>query len=417
MNKALTKPWNGVIAALDVGSTKCCCFIAQADGGGHLRVIGIGYQESKGVRGGLIVDMDAAEATIVNTVSAAEQMAGETVRHVVLNVTSGRPLSQSIHVEVEIASPEVADNDVRRALAQGRSLCDPNDRELLHFIPLGYTLDGNRGIRDPRGMFGRRLGVDMHVITADSGPVRNLATCAARGHLDIDAFVVSPYAAGLSTLVEDETDLGVTLIDLGGGSTSIAVFYDGSVIFTDSLPIGGGHVTSDVARGLSTPLPHAERLKTLYGSCLSQQSDQRDVIDVPPIGEDDPASANHVPKSILVGIIQPRIEETLELVRQRLEASGFDRVAGRRVVLTGGASQLQGLRELAQLVLDKQVRMGRPVRVTGLADAVSGPAFATCAGLLAYAHQNRAELPSQSFMRPEQTGMLGRVGSWLREHL
>jgi cell division protein FtsA len=413
----MTKPWNGVIAALDVGSTKCCCFIGRADGSGNLRVIGIGHQEAKGIRGGLIVDMDAAEATIINTVSAAEQMAGETVRHAVLNVSGGRPMSQSVNVEVDVASSEVADSDVRRALAQGRQLCDPNGRTILHFIPLGYAIDGNRGIRDPRGMFGRRLGVDMHVITADSGPVRNLATCATRGHLDIDAFVVSPYAAGLSTLVEDETDLGVTLIDLGGGSTSIAVFYDGSIVYTDSIPVGGGHVTSDVARGLSTPLPHAERLKTLYGSCLNQQSDQREVIDVPPIGENDPSSANHVPKSILVGIIQPRIEETLELVRSRLEASGFDRIAGRRVVLTGGASQLQGLRELAQLVLDKQVRMGRPVRIQGLADAVSGPAFATCAGLLAYAHQNRAELPSQSILQPEQIGMLGRVGNWLREHL
>jgi cell division protein FtsA len=206
---------------------------------------------------------------------------------------------------------------------------------------------------------------------------------------------------------------------MGGGVTSIAVFFGGECVYTDTIPVGGSHVTSDIARGLSTPVVGAERIKTLYGSAMPSPSDNRDFIDVPQIGQEAPThgQANHVPKSILVGIIQPRLEETFELVRARLEASGFDRVAGRRLVLTGGASQLPGAADLAALVLDKQVRLGRPVRVAGIAEATGGPAFATCAGLLTYA-VHKPGLLAQQIVPPMRNGagMVGRIGSWLREN-
>ncbi|MET4700779.1 cell division protein FtsA [Constrictibacter sp. MBR-5] len=418
MSKGNAKARSGLIAALDIGTTKCCCFVARPQADRSPRVVGIGHQESRGLRNGVIVDMEAAEATIINTIHAAEQMAGETVRQVVVNISGGKPASHSIASEVALSSHEVEDVDVRRALAQGRAQFAPNGREMVHFIPLGYTIDGNRGIRDPRGMFGEKLGVDMHVITAEAGPIRNIATCVGRAHLDVEAFVVSPYAAGLAALVEDEMDLGVTLIDMGGGTTGVSVFYDGSVVYTDTIPVGGAHVTNDIARGLSTPVNHAERLKTLYGSCMASATDEREIIDVPPIGEDPLTNPHHVPKSLLIGIIQPRIEEIFELVRSRLDASGFDRVAGRRVVLTGGASQLQGAREMAALALDKQVRIGRPTGVMGLAEATSGPAFATCAGLLIYAGREQGGHAYQSLETFDQSaGFLSRVGTWLREHM
>ena len=212
-------------------------------------------------------------------------------------------------------------------------------------------------------------------------------------HLELEALVVSPYAAGLSCLVEDEVGLGVTVIDMGGGTTTIGVFFDGNLVFADSVPVGGGHVTNDIARGLSTPIAHAERMKTLFGSAISASTDEREMIAVPQIGEEEEGHVNHVPKSLLVGIIAPRIEETFELVRDRLEESGFDKLAGRRVVLTGGACQLHGVRELAALILDKQVRIGRPMRVAGLAEATQGPAFSPTAGLLHFAMSERAESP------------------------
>ena len=267
-------------------------------------------------------------------------------------------------------------------------------------------------------MCGERLGVNMNVVTANAGAVRNLETVVGRCHLDIETYVVSPYAAGVASLVEDEMDLGVTIIDMGGGTTSFGVFFDGHIVYSDVVPIGGSHVTNDIARGLSTPVAHAERMKTLYGSAIASPADEREIIDVPLVGEEEHAQANHVPKSILIGIIQPRLEETFELVRSRLEASGFDKVAGRRVVLTGGASQLQGVRELAGLVLDKQVRMGRPIRLAGLSDPTGGPAFSTCAGLVNYAlNQNAEALRPAAASEGEANGWFGRFNLWLRENL
>lgn len=410
-------PRNGLVAGLDIGTSKVCCFIARADDNGRPHVTGIGHQLSRGMRNGSIVDMEAAETAILTAVHAAEQMSGETIHEVIVNLSGGYPASQTVGVEVTIAGHEVGDGDLRRVLDQGKLYEGAADRRLIHSIPVGYTIDGNRGIRDPRGMYGERLGVDMHVITAASGAVRNLTTCVGRCHLDIRALVVSAYAAGIAALVEDEMDLGVTVIDMGGGTSTLSVFFDGNVVYTDSVPIGGGHVTNDIARGLSTPLSHAERMKTLYGNCIPSPADERDVINVPQVGEDDIGQTNAVPKSILVGIIQPRLEETFELVRSRLEASGFDKIAGRRVVLTGGASQLGGVRELAALVLDKQVRMGRPIRIGGLAEATGGPAFATCAGLLTYALEAEIDAPRPTRpLEEEPNGLLGRLGHWFREN-
>lgn len=405
---------NGLIAALDVGSSKVCCFIARADGG-TLRVIGIGHQLSRGLRNGNVIDMDAAEQSIRAAVETAERMCGETIRDVFVSVNAGNPQSHSVGVEVAIDGHEVTDHDVGLVLDQGRRHEHAGDREIVHSIPVGYTIDGSRGIKDPRGMACERLGVNMHVITAGSGPLRNLSTCVARGHLRIAGRIVAPFAAGLACLVEDEMDLGVTLLDMGGGTTSLAVFYDGQLVHVDVVPLGGHHVTNDIARGLSTPLAHAERLKTLYGTVLPSPSDDTETIDVPQVGETDDHAHNQVPRSILTGIIKPRLEETLEQVRERLVQSGFEKLAGRRVVLTGGASQLQGVRELAARTLDKQVRLGRPIRVGGLAEATGGPAFSACAGLLSYAQQQAAErvirLPEPE---PAPNGAMSRIGRWLR---
>jgi cell division protein FtsA len=417
VKKNKKKPRNGLVAALDVGSTKIACFVAKVEDG-IARVVGIGHQVSAGVRGGTIVDMEGAESAILTALSAAEQMAGETLESVVVNVSGGYPNSRTVAVEVSIAGHEIGDGDLRRVIDQGRNAHTQSDRRLLHAIPVSFTIDGSRGIRDPRGMCGERLGVNMNVVTANASAIRNLETVVGRCHLDIETYVVSPYAAGVASLVEDEMDLGVAIIDLGGGTTSFGVFYDGHIVYSDVVPIGGSHVTNDIARGLSTPLAHAERMKTLYGNAIASPADEREIIDVPLVGEEEHAQANHVPKSILTGIIQPRLEETFELVRSRLEASGFDKVAGRRVVLTGGASQLQGVRELAGLVLDKQVRMGRPIRLAGLSDQTGGPAFSTCAGLVNYAiNQNAEALRPAAASEGEANGWFGRFNIWLRENL
>lgn len=415
MNRAQIKPRGGLVAALDIGTTKTSCLITRVEHDGP-RVIGFGQHGTRGVKAGAITDMDAAQQAILQAVGQAEDMAGERIEDVVVNVSGGQPASRIVVHDLPITGHEVTDNDMRKVLEQARQVPDPSDRHVLHSIPIAYSLDGSRGIRDPRGMVGSRLAVNLHVVSASTSALRNLASCVARCHLNIRSLVVSPFAAGLSALVQDERDLGVTLIDMGGGTTTVAVFFDGHMIYADSVPIGGQHVTSDIARGLSTPLAHAERMKTLYGAAVVSSADEHEMIDVPIVGEDEPAHANHLPKSILTGIIQPRLEETFELVRSRLEASGFDHIAGRRVVLTGGASQLQGTRELAALILGRQVRNGRPLGLRGLVEPAAGPAFATCAGLIAYALRPAAE-PARR-RRAESTGVpfFGRLGLWLKEN-
>jgi len=410
------RPRGSLVAALDIGTTKICCFIARV-ASEQPRVLGIGHQISRGVRNGTIVDLEAAGASVANAVHAAEEMAGETIQQVVANLSGGFFGSRIVKAEIGVAGREITDAEMQRVLEQGYSVREPGDRHVIHSVPVGFSIDDSRGIRDPRGMFGQRLGVNMHVVTGSGASVRNHGSAIGRSHLNLDALVVSPYAAGLSCLVEDEIALGVTVIDMGGGTTTIGVFFDGNLIHADYVPVGGGHVTNDIARGLSTPVAHAERMKALFGSAISSSTDERETIAVPQVGEEDEGHVNHVPKSLLVGIIAPRIEETFELVRNRLEASGFDKVAGRRVVLTGGACQLHGVREFAGLILDKQIRIGRPQRVAGLAEATGGPAFSTAVGLLHFALSERVEaaLSGHGPLRAPNW-LLGRLGHWLREN-
>jgi cell division protein FtsA len=408
---------NGLIAAVDVGTTKVCCFIARVQDDGSPRIVGIGHQLARGMKNGAVVDMEDLETSIRASVDAAEEMAGERIRTVAVNISGGQPASTNVKVEVAMNGHPVNEADIRRMLEHGRAHHESHERELIHAIPVDYTIDGNEGIKDPRGMFGERLGVAIHVISAGIGPVRNLSTVVNRCHLDIEARVISPYAAGMACLVEDEKELGVTCIDMGGGTTSIAVFMGGQLVHTDVIAVGGGHVTSDIARGLSTPVIHAERLKTLYGSAIPSPSDDREILKVPLVGEDEDGASNQVPRSMLIQIVQPRLEETFEMVRASLEQSGFDKMAGRRVVLTGGASQMQGARELAGMVLEKQVRLGRPVGLQGLPEATGGPAFSTCAGLIRYAMVH-APSPTRG-RRPggsDGGSGLGRLGAWLKRN-
>lgn len=413
-----TKARSGLIGALDIGTTKITCLIARVGGSQGVRVVGVGHHASQGVRNGTLVDLEEAETTIRACVDAAENMAGEKLRHVVVNVSAGSPRSRLFAYEISVGGHEIGDGDIRRILdPAGFAESVPDDHRVIHAIPVGYSIDGCRGVRDPRGMFGQRLGVNLHVITAAAGALRNLYTCVSRCHLDVVGRVVSPYASALGCLIDDEKQLGVTLIDMGGGTTSVAVYFDAELVFTDILPVGGMHVTRDLAKGLSTPMAQAERIKTLFGSCLPSPSDVRQLIEVPPIAADGLGECTQVPRSMLVTIIRPRIEEIFEMVRSRLQEAGFDKVAGRRLVLTGGASELPGSVDLAGMILDKQVRVGRPTPIDGLPEAAANPAFATCAGLLRQA-VSQAEEPAQTIYCPtnEPQGRFGRLGQWLREN-
>lgn len=423
-----------VFAALDIGTSKVACFIARLDDQGLPHVIGIGHQISEGVRAGLVADMEAVQRSVSAAVATAEQMAGEDIDRVIVNIAGPQLLSQTVGVALPLNGREITANDMDRLVAQAQTMAaediDGHTMELLHTLPVQYTLDGQRGIREPLGMIGNALQADYHLISAAFGPARTLETAIARCHLEVERLVAAPLASGLACLVEDEMDLGCTVIDIGAGTTSIGIFFDGHMIFSDGIPLGGLHISNDIARGLTTTFSHAERMKTLYGSSILSPMDEREIIDVPQVGEEAPEFANHLPKSHLIRIIQPRLEEIFEMVRARLAKSGLSEMAGRRAVLTGGTSQLPGIRDLAGRILDKQVRLGRPLRIsrpyqnlhnakptlTGLAESTSGPAFSTTAGLLITALQPEGLDPQGGF---EMAGasLMGRLGQWMKQGL
>ena len=275
-------------------------------------------------------------------------------------------------------------SDISRVLAAGTRQSAREGRVVLHSLPIGYTLDDARGVRDPRGMLASRFGVDMHVVTADMAPARNLMLAVERCHLLIEALVAGSYVASLATLADDEADLGAAVIDMGAGTTSLAVFADGRFIHADGFALGGRHVTLDIARGLNTNVHDSERIKTLYGSVLAGGADERDMISVTALSGDEREPSRSVSRAMLTRIIKPRVEEILEIVRDRLAASPFAAEPRGRVILTGGACQLTGLPELAIQILGRPVRVGRPLGISGLPEAAKGPAFAAAAGLLVY---------------------------------
>lgn len=412
------------VAALDIGNSKIACLIAQVvDDHGTLNVVGVGHQASQGMKSGTVTDLKLVENTIRHTVHAAENMAaaklkGYPLRDVVVNLPSTHAKQTIIPIDVNISGHEVTDSDLNRALAkaQSKAMQKQDGEALVHSIPASCTIDGHTGILEPIGMVGQTMHLDVNVITGQAASVKNLSTCIERSHLDIAAFCHSGYAAGLATLVEDEMELGCTIIDMGGGITSIAVFAQKKLIYIDAIPVGGKHVTADIARGLTCSLTDAERLKTLYGSARATMSDDNEMIDVPQIGEDGPVNAQHVPRSLLVGIIQPRLEEIFEMLRTRLADSGLGQAAGRRIVLTGGASQMPGLRDLCQNMLDKQVRLGRPIRTSGLPEVMQGPDFAATAGLLTYISERGHEIPSRINEASDDMKLFDRFKLWIKDN-
>lgn len=420
--KKTTKNRRDIFAALDIGTSKICCAIAKLEnrpyekGGEVLRLIGVGQQSSKGIKNGVIVDLEMLEDAILNAVHTAEQMAGETISEVCVNLPATNIKSQTFTAHMNIVNQTVDDTHIRRLLTFDRNTQIPETQQIIHALPLYYSIDTTKGIRDPRGMVGTQLGVEVHVMTAPKSLIHNLQNCIGRCHLDVRSFVVTPYASGLSTLVDDELTLGATVIDIGGGTTTIASFLDGALLYIDSIPIGGVQVTNDIARGISTPLIQAERLKTLYGTVITSSSDERENIVVPQLGENQNSQAHQISKSMLTHIIRARVEETLELIWKRLKATGMDHLIGQKIILTGGGSQLSGIRELASSIWGRQVRQGQPIGIIGVSDFATNPMFSTCAGLLQYSWRDHAGSQSIVQIDHQPTRLWGRIFTWIREN-
>ena len=426
----LSEKRSSVVSVLDIGTSKICCLIARLIprrageavlGRTHkIELLGIGHQQSRGMKSGVVINIEQAEQAIRNAVESAERMAGVTVDSLIVNVSSGRLVSEAFSADISLDGHAVADRDIAQVLRAGAQHALAPERSVVHSIPIGYSLDGEHGISEPLGMIGSKLGVDMHVLTAENAPLRNVELCINRAHLAVEAMVASPYAAGLASLVDDEMQMGCACIDIGGGTTTLSVFMDGRFVYSDAVAIGGKHVTMDLARGLSTRLEDAEKIKVKHGSTLLGSGDNEAMVSIPPIAEEESGVPSQVSTAQLVRIIRPRVEETLEMIRDRLARSGFADAVGKRLVLTGGASQLNGMSEVARRVLSRNVRMGRPMGVSGMPEATKGPAFSTAVGLLIYPQIAKIEnfsTPSgyANVLKTGTGGAFGRLGAWFKE--
>ena len=419
-----------VIAAVDLGATKVTCFIMKPEGvhkgDRTLSTCGVGYVQSRGIRGGSIVNLDEASAAIAQAVERAENLAGVNVQGVTIATAGGALTSTRVTGRVSIGARPIADNDLVRAIQNALAQIKLPGRRAIHILPMAWAVDGQGGVRDPRAMFGKTLGVELLVVSVAETVFNTLGACVERAHLQLDGVVAAPFVSALAALEEDEMDLGSVCIDMGGGSTSASVFRGGSLVHVETVPVGGQHVTQDIARGLSTSIVGAERIKTLHGSAIASANEDREMIEAPPRGDDPGAGPVVAPRSLLKGIIAPRVEETLELLRDRLKAAGAPIEPGAGLVLTGGASQLAGVREVAVRVFDRPVRLGRPRRVPHLADAASGPAFTACAGILhrsAFGPREAVSTKqlSSSKLRREpldpRANPVAKAAAWLRDNL
>ena len=426
--KPVSPKRSAVVAGLDIGTSKIVCMIARLEPQAPqevlrrrshgVRVLGFSHTAASGMKAGSVVDLVEAEEMVRQAIDIAETGAGVQLESVVVSLSGGRLGSERFVASIDLAGGAVGDGDIARVLAAASRHSVRGARAVLHSLPIGYSLDATSGIREPRGMLGRRFGVDMHMVTADVATVRNLMLTVERSHLEVEAMVASPYVAGLAVLADDEADLGAACIDLGAGATTIAVFSGGRFVHADGFALGGTHVTMDLARGLNTRIADAERIKAIYGSVLTGGSGERDMISVPPVGDDEREPPQFVSREALVRIVKPRVEEILEMVRDRLAASPFAAEPRARVVLTGGASQLAGLADLAARILKRPVRVGRPLGVAGLPEAAKGPGFAVAAGLLVYpqaAHLEHFEPRRTRRLMTGTGGYMTRVGRWLRE--
>ena len=415
--KSPNRQRTGVIAALDIGTSKIACLIAENDANAGPVVKGIGQHASSGMRNGEVIDIEALSAAVGKTVEAAENMAGMTIDKVWVSIAGGTQLSQLRRQETDIANGEVTIRDINRLHRKDIDEPEAEGRVVLHRLPLQYAVDGVKGIRDPLTMRGRVLTADLSVVTASAGTIKNLTTVVERNHLRVERFASSVYTSGLSSLVEDEKDLGVTVIDMGAGVTGIGIFMEGHIVYVDSIPVGGHHVTSDIARGLSTPSEEAERTKTLHGSVLAAIGDTDQMITLPMVGEDPLENPQQIELGLLGEIIRPRIEEIFEMLARRLEINGFANAAGQRVVLVGGASQMPGMTDYVATMFGRAVRNGKPLGIVGMADATRGPAFSAAAGLLRYAAVEQQFEPRRVSDRHDRSGMISRITQWFNTHI
>lgn len=398
-----------LVVGLDIGTTKVSAIVGVL-AGEAVDVVGIGTARSTGLRKGVVINIEETVRSIQQAVAEAERMSGARVSSVYTGISGGHIRGFNSHGIVAVSDDEITHEDVARVIDAAKAVAIPLDREVLHILPQEYVIDDQDGIREPTGMHGVRLEARVHIVTAAASSARNVVRCANQAGLEVDAIVLQQLASAEATVTQDEKDLGVCLVDIGGGTADIAIFSDGAIVHTSVLPLGGNHVTNDIALGMRTPQKEAELLKRTHGCALTGLVDPKALIQVPSVGGRDPRPLS---RQILCEIIEARVEEIFQLVKAEIRQTGYEDLLASGVVLTGGSSRLDGIEDVAEEILGLPIRRGAPSGVTGMAEEVDSPEFATGVGLVRYgaSHMERRAL------RAHDSGIFTRATDRVRHWL
>lgn len=399
-----------LIVGLDIGTTKICAIVGEVNEAGTVDIVGIGTHPSKGLRKGVVINIESTVNSIKRAIQEAELMAGCEISHVYAGIAGGHIKGFNSHGIVAVKDKEVTQVDIGRVIDAARAIAIPLDREVIHILPQEYVIDDQDGIREPLGMSGVRFEAKVHIVTGAVTSAQNIVKCAQRCGLTVADIVLEQLASSEAVLSQDEKELGVALIDIGGGTTDIAIWSEGSIVHTSVLAVGGDHITSDIAVGLRTPLDDAERIKQKHGCAMGSLIEADETIDVPSVGGRKPRT---LARQILTEIIEPRVEEMFSLVHQEIQRTGYEDLLASGVVITGGATLLEGMPDLAEDILGLPVRLGVPTGMGGLVDVVKSPIFATGVGLVLYGRAHE----EHRFFKVREENVYGKVRSRMRSWL
>ncbi len=403
------KAEKNLIVGLDIGTSKVVAIVGEINPEGGIEIIGIGSHPSRGLKKGTVVNIESTVQSIQRAVEEAELMAGCQIHSVFAGIAGSHIRSLNSHGIVAIRDKEVTQGDVDRVLDAARAVAIPADQKVLHTLPQEYIIDDQEGIKEPIGMSGVRLEAKVHMVTGAVSAAQNIVKCVRRCGLEVDDIILEQLASSYAVLTEDEKELGVCLVDIGGGTTDIAVFTDGAIRHTAVIPIAGDQVTNDIAVALRTPTQNAEEIKLKYACALTQLATSEETIEVPGVGE---RESRRLARKVLAEVVEPRYEELFMLIQAELRRSGFEELCASGVVLTGGCSKMEGAVELAEEIFHMPVRLGTPQATTGLADVVRNPIYATGVGLLLFGHEHWSSSGETQSLDTGVKGIWQRMKAW-----
>lgn len=402
-----------LIVGLDIGTSKVVAIVGELGDAGELEIVGIGSHRSTGLKKGVVVNIESTVQSIQRAVEEAELMAGCNIHSVYVGIAGNHIRSMNSHGIVAIRDREVYELDVERVIDAAQAVAIPADQKILHILPQEYLIDEQEGVRQPLGMSGVRLEAKVHLVTCAVNAMQNIVKCINRCGLEVDEVILEQVASSYAVLTDDEKELGVCLVDIGGGTTDIAIFTDGAIRHTGVIPIAGDQVTNDIAMALRTPTQYAEELKIKYACALASITRPEETIKVPGVGDRPPRNLS---RQALAEVVEPRYEELFNLVQAELRRSGYEELLAGGVVLTGGTSKMEGAVELAEEIFHMPVRLGAPQDVTGLTDIVNNPIYATGVGLLKYGivHSGRGSARSARSSSENFEGLLNKLKNWFK---